>query len=75
MPFRTNYLHDRESNTYFILHSDTNTVMFDNKTEIIDIAYMRKYLEGLGDDSNIIALSAQKVIRMPRSALCDLLRD
>ena len=49
--------------------------MFDNKTEMIDVAYMRKYLEALSEDSNVIVLSVPYVNRMPRAALHDLLRE
>ena len=68
-------MHDRDSNTYFVLYGTNNPVMFDNKTEISDVAYTRKYLDALSDDSNVIVLSIPQVIRMSPSALHDHLRE
>ena len=75
MPPRTNYIHDEESNTYFVFYQTNSPLMFDNKTEVIDVAYARKYLEAMSEDAKVIVLSVPQMTRMSRKAALDMLRE
>lgn len=50
------YMHDPESNTHLVFYNQ-NPQMFDGKTEVADIALVRKSLEAFSEGAKVIVLS------------------
>lgn len=68
------YMHDPESNTHLVFYNQ-NPQMFDGKTEVADIALVRKSLEAFSEGAKVIVLSIPQLVKMSQPEAVEFLKQ